>query len=403
MSVRRGDILGMAMGLGLGASGQVQAALAIVPFVSGSVEYDNNVLRLPNNATALQQRGDPRREDAVKTYSVGVGADYSMGAQSLKLGVAANRTEYNRFTELDFEGHEVSGSLNWAVGSIVNGSVTLRDARALENFAGRTDAVGDRAVRDNTTVAADAKLRLLSRYEFRPGLQASRARYSLSTSQQQDLDEETLKFGLSYVGSGRGDIGLEAVVGQGDYLRRTPGPGVIEEYDQLTLQLVGTWQPSPITTFSFGAGSSRRDNRGVDVGDNSAFVGNLNVSRTVSVKTSLYTGVYRSVSSSELQGESTVVSTGWNVGGNWKPVEGLSFNANFLLQDDRFEDSIAVDNGGERRDDLQSASVSAEYTVRRWLVLKPYYEWEDRSAEIPGGSYKAYQAGLEVKLQFPAR
>lgn len=402
MNRRSFAVLGIGWMLGVGVATPALAVLEINPYLSAGVMHDDNVLRLADAAEAEELRGDSRRGDTVTTYTVGVGADYSRGQQKLVLGAAANRTEYDRFRELDYEGHDLSGKLDWSIGSGISGDLSVLDSRAQESFSSRDRDLDARGFRDTTKWAGQARMRVLTQYEIRPGLETRRVRHTLPSSLQQDLDEDTVRLGLRYVGSGAGDIGIEVQRDDGGYRRRIAGEGIVESYEQVTLQFVGRWTPSPITTLSFGIGSSRRDNEGIDTRDTSGLVGNLGISRQLSVKTSIHTGLHRTLSSSELQGESTVVSTGWNLGTLWTPVDRVRVAVDYLLQRDRFEDSQTLDGvADDREDDYQSLRLSVDYSLFPWMVVKPYYRWEDRDSPLPRERYDAYQVGLELKLQLP--
>ncbi len=399
--------------VGMATSLPALAEFKLVPYVAGVIEFDNNLPRLPNDSAAVARRGEPHREDTITRYTLGFDSFYAIGLQKFKLVAFVNRTEHNRYTELDFNGHQVSGTWEWGIGSRLGGNLTVVDERALENFANRIDDSTQRSFVDSTTVAFDTSYRLFGNVDLRPAFDTRRTRHTLPSSQRQDLDEDTARFGVSYVPSTKGDIGVEVALTQGEFVQRQPAAGLVEEYEQLTTQAVGTWKPSPLTSLTFSLGFSQRDNQGLEVGNDSGLVGKLNLKRQISAKTSAYVGAYRNLSSSDLQGESTVETTGWDAGASWAPTAKLKLDASYLFQEEVYEDStLFLPPGAEplpenpdrapsrRSDDVQSATLSLNYTPIEWLIIGPYYRWQDRSSELQSQDYHAYQVGIEARFQY---
>lgn len=379
------------------------AVLEVTPFVSATAEHDSNVFRFRDGDEALAQRGERKRADTLMSYQAGLNANYALGLQKFTLDGTVGKYEYDRFSELDYKGHSVKGLLDWQLGSLVTGSLEASDKRELQGFETITDAI-DRSLRDETGAALIVKLRLFQDWELRPRARLARARYSLETTRQQDLDEDEVALALSYLGRASLSVGLEGVLTQGEFIRREEGDGSVEEYDQETLQLVGRWTPNPISSIDYTLGASRRDNKGVDVDDDSAMVGSLGMTRNISQKTSLYGGVARAFQSAQREGESTVVSTSVNAGMYWNATPYLTLNAYGYHAWETFKDSV-LEGGelGDRKDEVLGLTASVIYAPRPWINLTPALGYADRSSEVDGEEYDAFQASLEFKLLYPMR
>ncbi len=403
MSIKRANLYrgaGVSLAL-LAVPMSAHALLEFTPFVSAGVEHDSNVFRFENADEAFAERGERRRADTLMAYRGGLTGNYTAGLQKFKLDASAGKYEYDNFSELDYKGHKVDGILDWQLGSLLTGSAEVSDSRELQGFETVTNAV-DRSLRDETDASLVAKLRLFQDWELRPRGRIARARYSLDTTRQQDLDEDEVALALSYLGRASLSVGLEGVLTKGDFIRRDEGAGGIEKYDQQTLQVVGKWQPSPVAWIDYTLGATDRNNKGVDVNDDKAVVGSLGVTRNISEKTSLYGGLSRAIYSAQRQGESTVVSTGARLGAYWSATPYITVNAYGYHQWETFKDSVLAGGGtGDRDDKVAGVTVSVVYAPRPWINLTPGINWTNRNSEVATEEYDAFMASFEIKLLYP--
>lgn len=365
------------------------ALLDVVPYVSAEAEHDSNVFRLEQN----------EESDTSYTYVAGVGVTYTFGQQALYLNGYGDKTTYRRFDELDFEGHGFDGGLNWRVTPNLSGTLFGRNSRRLEEFSDRAPGQQNRSLLDSNSIGGSANLRVLTDYEIRTRYGESRQRYSDDASKGDDRDDESVTLGLSYVGPTTLSIGIEGTLDDIDYIRRQMADGVVEDAEQFTLQLVGSWKPSSITSMSFTAGSTRRDNKGLNVDDDSGAVGSINLNRVFSVKTTGYLGLFRNISSPETQGEGTVVATGLNGGLEWRATPLFTVNTSYLLQREDYKNSQAI-GGGEREDDLQNAALGLKFSPRKWISLGSKLGWEDRTSNVTGAGFDAWTVSAEIRLTY---
>ncbi|TDU31406.1 hypothetical protein DFR24_0774 [Panacagrimonas perspica] len=399
MSIDRNWKMALALAFGV-APGVGYAKLELVPYVAVEAQHDDNVFRDRDADEAEAVRGDRQRADTLLRYEGGVNSLYSVGLQTFNLNAAVNKVEYDRFSELDYKGHNIDGGMKWQIGSLVKGDLKLSDRRELQDF-NDTNGSDERSLRDDTEGSLSINIKVLSDFELRPRGGARRTRYSRGNSRQQDLDEENYGLGISYVGRGTMAIGVEGVIREGEFIRRDPAPGQVEEYEETTIQLVGRWSPGEATSLDYAIGSSRRDNEGVDVKNDSTVVGMLNVSRVISVKTNVYAGLYRAISSADREGESSTIGTGVNAGGTWKPTQLISINAYSFYQREDFQNSTLIN--ADREDKLKGIHLSAVYSPREWVNVTPSVGWEDRKSELASEEYESFIAGLQLKLLFPIR
>ena len=380
-----------------------QAVLEFTPYVSAQVEHDDNVFRDRDGDEAEAVRGDRKRDDTHMRYRAGFTSNYTAGLQKLRLDASGSKFEYDEFTDLDHKEYDVLGSLDWQIGSLLKGTLEARDRRELQGFETFAN-ISDRSMRDQTDASLVTKLRVFNDWEIRPRGRVARARYSLDATRNQDLDEDEAAIALSYLGRASLSFGIEAVMTQGDFIRRDPGDGIIEEYDQQTYQFVGSWNPSPVASMDFSLGASDRNNKGQNVDDDNDVVGSLMLKRTLSDKTSLYGGVSRGIYSAQEQGESSVVATSVNLGAYWSATPYLTLNSYAYYSQEKFKDSVIGDVGDEdREDEVLSFQLSLIWAPRPWINITPNLAYADRTSDVDAEEYDAFQAGLELKLLWPMK
>lgn len=378
-----------------------QAVLEFTPYVSTQIEHDDNIFRDRDGDEAELIRGDDQRDDTRMRYRAGFTSNYTAGLQKLKLEGFGSKYEYDHFDDLDHKEHNVLGSLDWQIGSLLKGTLEARDRRELqgfETFAGTSD----RSMRDQTDGSLVTKLRVFNDWEIRPRGRITRARYSLDATRNQDLDEEEAALALSYLGRSSLSFGVEAVVTQGEFIRRDPGDGIIEDYDQQTYQIVGSWNPSPVASMDFSLGASDRNNKGQNVDDDKDVVGSLMLKRGISEKTSIYGGVSRGIYSAQEQGESSVVATSINLGAYWAATPYLTFNTYAYYAQEEYQDSVIGDDEN-REDEVLSIQMSLIWAPRPWINITPNLAYADRTSDVDAEEYDAFQAGLELKLLWPMK
>lgn len=374
--------------IGMAGVGPAGAAVEVTPLASVAENYDDNVFR---------DRKSEAQSDYHTTYAAGLDLGYTAGLQKFFLKGNASKTRYDRFEELDFDGHEIKSGANWQIGSALRGDLSLERTRDLRDFARQGD-LARRSIEETTTGAASAHLRILKDYEMRVRATGDKRRNKALADRLQDIDEGSVGLAFSRIGA-LGSIGLEAVQGRGDFVEREPATGVVEEFDQSTLQLVGTWKPSTITSVDFSGGWTRRENEGVDVEDEDAFVAELELSRTVSVKTVVFGGLGRRLLSADQLGESTVLATEAHAGARWAATPKIQVSGRAYFTREDFRDAIA--GASDREDDYRGLSLDLSYAPREWLVFRPSVALEGRSASGGGSDYSDFRAGLQLELRYP--
>src|SRR6266705_1356759 len=96
-------------------------------FAEEKVTHDGNIFRISKD---LDPEGDTYR-----TTSLGFNLDAPVSRQRFQMGYTWNATRYNRFTDLDSDGHEARAIWLWQLGNDASGQLGYPEPSALASFA----------------------------------------------------------------------------------------------------------------------------------------------------------------------------------------------------------------------------------------------------------------------------
>lgn len=367
------------------------ATFEATPYVGYTIEYDDNVLRHQDaDEAALQSpTGDRRLEDTRHQTAAGLAARYRLGKQELFFDGSLFESRYDHFDELDFDGNILSGGANWAIGNALTGDIQgqrTKDLREFDTFSIQTE----RSVQTTTQAAANIALRVLSEVELRSGYSNRRVRNSLLAARGVDLDEDAVNAGIAYLGIGKLELFLNATFIDGEFTERV----IDAEYEQSEVSLQTVWSPSESSSLDALVGVTSREDDFAGGDDYDELVASLGFTHVLSPKTNLFAGYYRNVSSSEIEGENSVLRNGLNTSLSWAPRAGLEFDLEVLGQMEDYQ---------VREDRFYSVSLGSDYGVGRYVALRPNLTWAKRTSNQDIHEFDSFSVGLEIRLQYEIR
>jgi len=92
------------------------------------------VLRLSKNLSP-ESVGAPGLGDTFNTLKVGAAADIPVSLQRIQAAFTWQRTRYNSFTNLDFDGHVATLNWAWVIDHRFYGSIGASDSKGLASFS----------------------------------------------------------------------------------------------------------------------------------------------------------------------------------------------------------------------------------------------------------------------------
>jgi exopolysaccharide biosynthesis operon protein EpsL len=370
------------------------------PFAEETVTTDDNVFRISNQVDPLTAIGYPSRGDTYRTTSVGLSADVPVSLQRFDATLTYNRTRYDRFTSLDYDGYDLSGSWLWQVGRNLSGQVGVTETYSLAPFAEVLGVVPD-------------KLHLREEFAkgswlFTPDWKLFAAVDNLAqsnsdpTGQYNNVTVNSLEASLSRL-SGPGDwIGLDTRYESGRFPVDEPVGAVLVDnaYNQYGVGVVVDWGADTPSHVVARADQVSRHYDQVTSRDFDRTTGRIEYTWTPDVKLSVSAIAERDISPYEYIHSSIVMVRGLTLRPLWHITDELDLSANlaWLNRDYLSDPAVALGAALPRDDGVRTMGALLSYRLAKWAMLQLSYAHEDRSSNIAFGGYADDVFWLKARL-----
>src|SRR5258705_7200598 len=108
---------------------------ALTLIAEEKVTHDDNVFRISRDLDPVAAIGSPSKADTYRTLSLGLKFDLPVSLQRFQLDYTHHQERYNRFSDLDFAGHDAHALWSWQLSSDASGQLGYEDSLALASFA----------------------------------------------------------------------------------------------------------------------------------------------------------------------------------------------------------------------------------------------------------------------------
>ncbi len=414
----------LAMGSGLVTEA---AELKLVPYVAAEYRSESNVYRF--SPELEQATGIDQTADRVQTYTVGLEATYAVSQQTLSAVVEGQHSRFDRFTDLNHDGHRIDLNYKGPVLTPLVAEVQLLSEKRLGAFEERrsTDRVmeDDLITRGSLELALTPALHLLTEVRLRqldspqpdaaavtqppPGFPQRLASPNFA------VRETAYAIGLQY-GINRSDqpeveapllVGLmleqQNVRFSGFTEQPVPPPPQVQQtfdpYRLLTLETTARYVVSGLSTFDAAIGVTEYSAKN-DRGDSDPeLTGAVGYTRTISVVTEVNVSLYRRVMLFAATADTTT-DTGVGFGLKWQPLLNLDVAASALYATSDFgRQGDAAPENTARDDRLQSYAISISYPIFQVLSLRLFGSHEDRRSSFALRDYDDQTIGVALSFR----
>jgi hypothetical protein len=396
------------------------AQLALTTMADTQYEYNSNVFALQSGSRT--PFGGTSFGDTDLSYGGELDASYLLGQQQFYATLLGNEYHYDRFQELNHSDDTLIGGWDWKVGRIWDGIIDVEHIRSMVSF---WNVIG-------TSLVVQTEQRETGRASVQatPDWRAEFTGLTHKIDQPQigapnlSVTESSGTVGIKYTGT----AGLTAGV-DGSYLKGSfhdTGPNLEPGYSQESGGLTATDEVTGLSTFRGQLGYTRRSSdsghnsifaattggttiTGVTTGGNSisAVTGDLDYKRNLTGKTrvevdlSRQINIYVATSTSEIDSIATL-SANWQATYKIDVLLGYTFTYRQLPQQgNEIVGGVVVLNGTTQTQRLHSPTLTVTYEPFRWLVLKPYFNYQTRASEnFVGGDFNSTLVGMRFTLQW---
>ncbi|AIY42106.1 hypothetical protein LT85_2948 [Collimonas arenae] len=227
---------------------------AVTPYAGYGISYDNNLLRLPDSASAQAMGIGSNLSDITHRYLFGLAVDKSLSQQHLTANVNVAKVDYDRFDQLNHLEKNLAANWNWHAGNQFQGNVGVNYSQGLTPFI--DFHLLERNLRTQEDVYADGAWLFHPSWRVRAGVTYSKLWYDLESQRPGDNSKNQEELGLDYLAASGSTIGLQLRHTRADY--PTPeldsGVPVFNGYDQNEIKGKVDWLLTGKTTLHFLGG-----------------------------------------------------------------------------------------------------------------------------------------------------
>lgn len=375
-------------------------------FASETFTYDDNVYRISRGVDPVAAIGSPYRSDMYRTTSVGFNLNVPVSRQRFFVDYSYNDVRYDRFSVLNFSGHQARAQWDWVASDAFDGKIGVTDATTLASL-GNVQSGVQSTVPNVVNVRrgfANATWNISPRW--RATGEANRLEQSNRATDRQvnDVTVDGAEFTLSYVTPARNSLGLNLRVSDGNFVNRQPVAGILvsNNYRQHAAGVVGEWSPGAHTTLRGRLGRVQREYEQLPQRN---FEGNLIdaiVEWRPTVKFTLIAVAQRDISPYEEVTVGLVYVKRIAILPEWRPAEKITLRGVLERSDRDYHGDPGQVLGTVTpiTQRVHAVGVTGIWDPYRFLQLQMSLRHESRSANVQFGDYKANIGSVTARVQF---
>ncbi|MES2831799.1 MAG: XrtB/PEP-CTERM-associated polysaccharide biosynthesis outer membrane protein EpsL [Pseudomonadota bacterium] len=227
------------------------------PYVGVTRTYDNNLLRLPNRATALAVTGSEKTSDTITVANAGIKFDKQYMRQMFNADVFIAKNSYDRYQELDNISRGYVANWGWHAFDDLDGNFISSYSHALAPIEDFRQAANVKRTQHFNLL--EARYLVTPSWRVRSDVSRYALSYELDTLKPFELTLNRLVVGIDFLPATGSTFGLQVGRTSGGY----PGAqaGVVVQNGDYTLDEfkgLAKWKFTPQTSFQFLGGWVQR-------------------------------------------------------------------------------------------------------------------------------------------------
>jgi hypothetical protein len=379
-------------------------------YLSDQIVYDDNLFRSADTEieTVPINPADPNsgmrpvaREDYSNRMTLGLGNDFQMGRQALKLRGRVYDVRYNDNDYLDYTGGDASALFDFRLLTMLSGRLSGTYTRTLADFANNLSNARD--------LIESTNYNGMLRYEIGPrwSISASGGRieteHDLTIRQQENLEADVGRFSLDYVTPSFHSFGLEYRYVDATFPNAIIAPGATasaSDYEENSALARFTYTATIRTQIRLSGGYVERERPADSQATYDGDIWRAEIDWKPREKFSTLLAAWRELRAYTDAESDYFVSDGYSIGPSWSPTEKLLLSLTVSYEDQEYLTTRALDalpTDPQRNDDLFSALFTFTYKPRDQLAIELSYRGSDRDSNRVNRRYDAQTAGLSVR------
>lgn len=355
-------------------------------------QYDSNVFRLSDNATAVPS-------DHFGVTTVGAKIDKSYGLQRFEIDVNANRYNYKNFSALDFTAVNYAAAWRWSLTPSLYGNLTTDRQEYTDNSAnfqnpGQLNRRTDRLSLLDAEYAIDGPWRVLG------GVFERSSSNSQPFTFEGDSKVRGVEAGVRYVFASNSSFAYRLKQGRGEYPNRVLSSTFASEFKDREHEFKLVWPITGKTTIQSRVSYFDRTHDGLEARDFSGFVGQLEATWLPTGKTTVNGGVVRDLGDYQTNDISYYQGNRFFIAPTWKPTEKTAVKFRYDHGVRNYKGALPGFTATNRRDTTDLTALGFEWEVIRAVKVTTSVFSDRRKSNIIGADYKSHGVNLSVLASF---
>ena len=364
--------------------------------------HDDNVFRISKDADPATVIGSSSKGDTYRTTSLGFNLDAPVSRQRFQAGYTWNDNRYNRFNDLDNQGHDARATGLWQLGNDLSGQLGYTETSAMASFAFTQSRTLDRL--KTRQAFFNAAYLVTPRWRLQAGARGLEQTNGDPQRQIYDVNVRYTDVTLSYVTPANTSVGLSARTEDGRFPNPTTvaGTTVDNAYGQDSVGIVADWTLSGVSHVN--ARADRVSRRYAHVPEQN-FDGNIARAQydwKPTGKFSLAAVAQRDIYPYLDIGSSFVLVRGGTLRPTLSLTEKIDVSGVFEYNVRDFLGNPGLASGvpSGRTDRVRSATATLSYRPARNVTLQISAQRESRSSNVAFVDYAVNVVSIAARITF---
>jgi exopolysaccharide biosynthesis operon protein EpsL len=367
-----------------------------------AVTRDSNPLRVSKDADTQTDLGTSNTGDTIHRAEAGAELDLRLSQQHINAKASASQNKFNRFTTLDYTGHDVQAKWDGRAAQRWSGDAGYGNSRSLDSFSELHRP--QRNLLTEQKVFANAAYQVHPSWSIRGGVARHDLKHSDATQSVFDRTEDYADLNLIHLNKANNSTGVQVRTTSGRLPERelTPGTLVNNNYRQNELNAVVDWNYSGKTRLQGRVGYVKRNYRELPARDFAGAAGRVSVAWTPAAKSELSLSLWREVDAVEDFISTYAVSKGVSLAPTWNATAKISVQGFYSYQyrDHVGNAGLTANDSDQRKDKLKSAGISVVYRPTQKTELGLAYQNENRDSNRALADYRDHSVMGSARIEF---
>jgi exopolysaccharide biosynthesis operon protein EpsL len=386
------------------------------PYVSYARYYDSNLFRLAEGETAqVVENGSivpvtlDTASDQYGVLGVGLDVDWKFGRQQIVASLSETRVSYEKYSSLDYDGQDYSGTWNWRLGNHWSGQLGVRETVTQTSFGDYqnfTIVNGKPFILAVTNLVTANRQYASAEWELHPRWRAGggaawvTSENSRLQQRYQDYENNSQYLYLTYLtpkGSKlRGEVRYQDA--KYPYRELVASSLIDNSYTQSEYNFFGDWTVSGKLLTHLKLGWVNREFPNVTTRDYSELAGRATVDYFPTGKTALTLAVYREPAPVETANSSFLINAGTSLNAAWLLSDKITARASASYVEGTYQ--LIQPGLPQRIDDTRSGSLSLSYTPLPMATIDIGLQGGNRNSTYSNNDYAFHSVFMNVRADF---